>query len=124
MSDDTTLFGGGKPKAGGVLGHKALLVVVSPKEFGHIYILRNELTVIGRGEDCDFRLEDPRVSREHCRIRVDKHGSFILEDAGSSNRTYVNRKKVRRKAELLYGDRVVLGDTILRFFHEESLDRK
>jgi pSer/pThr/pTyr-binding forkhead associated (FHA) protein len=124
MSDDTTLHGGGKPRAGGVLGRKALLVVVSPEEFGRVYIVRHELTVIGRSVDCDFRLEDPRASREHCRIRVDEHQSFILEDLGSSNRTYVNRKKVRRKTELLYGDRVLIGDTVLRFFHEENVDRK
>jgi pSer/pThr/pTyr-binding forkhead associated (FHA) protein len=124
MSDDTTLLGGGRPKAGGLLGRKALLVVVSPEEFGRVFILRHELTMIGRGSDCDFRLEDPRVSREHCRIRVDENQSFILEDAGSSNRTYVNRKKVRRRKELLYGDRVLIGSTILRFFHEENVERK
>ena len=124
MSDDATLHGGGQPKAGGLLGKKALLVVVSPEEFGRVFILRHELTLIGRSNDCDFRLEDPRVSREHCRVRVDENQSFVLEDVGSSNRTYVNRRKVRNKTELLYGDRVLIGNTVLRFFYEEHVDRK
>jgi len=66
---------------------------------------------IGRADDNDLVLRDGRVSRAHARI-VEADGGFAIEDLGSSNGTYVDGKSVRR-ARLLTGMRVVLGETVL-----------
>ncbi|MBW3543644.1 MAG: FHA domain-containing protein, partial [Planctomycetes bacterium] len=70
-------------------------------------------TTIGRGDDCDIRLEDPRTSRIHCRIEV-AGGRALLEDAGSSWGTFVNGEKVEQRP-LQPGDVIRLGETELRF---------
>jgi len=66
---------------------------------------------IGRADGNDLVLRDGRVSRSHARI-AEAGGGFAIEDLGSSNGTYVDGKSVRR-ARLLTGMRVVLGETVL-----------
>jgi pSer/pThr/pTyr-binding forkhead associated (FHA) protein len=48
---------------------------------------------IGRGEDCDVRIENLGVSRHHCEI-VRQDGFIALRDLGSDNGTSVNGAKV------------------------------
>src|SRR5262245_44651501 len=50
--------------------------------------------VVGRKKECDLRIPDPSVSREHCEIRVE-NGKVLVKDLGSSNGTYVNRERVQ-----------------------------
>ena len=66
---------------------------------------------IGRADDNDLVLRDGRISRAHARI-VEADGGFAVEDLGSSNGTYVDGKRVRR-ARLLAGMKIVLGETVL-----------
>jgi hypothetical protein len=66
---------------------------------------------IGRADENDVVLRDGRVSRTHARI-VDAGGGFALEDLGSSNGTFVDGHPVRR-ARLLAGMKIVLGETVL-----------
>jgi serine/threonine protein kinase len=68
--------------------------------------------VIGRGEDCDLRLNDPSISRVHARITL-LDGHIYLEDAGSRWGTLVNGIPTDSR-ELSPGDRVEIGDTQLR----------
>jgi hypothetical protein len=77
---------------------------------GNAIPLRDALR-IGRADDNDVVLRDGRVSREHARIVADE-GGFAIEDAGSSNGTFVNGKPVRR-ARLAPGMKLVLGETVL-----------
>jgi hypothetical protein len=66
---------------------------------------------IGRSEDNDVVLRDGRVSRVHARI-IAEDGGFAIEDAGSTNGTFVDGRAVRR-ARLRPGAKVVLGETVL-----------
>lgn len=61
--------------------------------------LIKDLTLIGRDEDCDVRLEHKSVSKLHC-ILVMSDGMILLRDLGSTNGTRVNGQKVRRAALL------------------------
>src|SRR5213080_2190012 len=70
-----------------------------------------EMTVVGRKEDCDVRLDHKSVSKMHCVI-VKTDGMLILRDLGSTNGTRVNGQRVRRAA-LLPNDQVSFAS--LRF---------
>ena len=63
--------------------------------------------VLGRAAECDIAVNDPVVSRRHCRIGwVDEQ--VRLEDLGSRNPALVNMVPTRSGA-LVPGDEVVLG---------------
>ncbi len=51
--------------------------------------LFNGAFVVGRGKECEFRIQNSVVSRRHVRIYYD-NGAWRFEDLGSSNGTYLN----------------------------------
>jgi serine/threonine protein kinase len=75
--------------------------------------------VIGRGDDCDLRLNDPSVSRVHARVTL-LDGRVYLEDAGSRWGTLVNGIPTDSR-ELSPGDRVEIGDSQLRLESDSPL---
>ena len=125
-SQPSTLSGPeeGRIRPGGVLTNRGILVVLSENLFGQTFVLSESRSLLGRGSGCQIVIEDPLISREHCVIGCDDSGGYFLEDLGSKNGTVLNRKTLSRKAALHYGDRIVVGGTILRFLLEERIDRK
>ncbi len=113
-----------KLKAAGFLGKKALLVVLSPDFFGKSCVVGGSGVIVGRHHECDLAIPDPLLSRKHCSVSIDEKGEFFLEDLGSTNSTYLNSKQLKGKTQLHYGDRIVLGNTILRFYIEEEIEKK
>ena len=65
--------------------------------------------LIGRGSDCDLRVNDEDVSRHHCLIRL-RGQEATLSDLGSSNGTYVNGKRVLSQVTLASGDEIRLAN--------------
>jgi pSer/pThr/pTyr-binding forkhead associated (FHA) protein len=61
--------------------------------------LAKDLTLIGRDDDCDVRLDHRSVSKLHC-VLVKSEGLLLLRDLGSTNGTRVNGQRVRRAALL------------------------
>lgn len=114
----------------------AALIVLRGAEIGRDFRLRRAGMVIGRSPTVDICLPDDRASRRHARIDYQGTGgpddtTFVLTDLGSTNRTYLNREPVE-SVELRDGDKIRIGDTILKFvvldsieakFHEEVRDR-
>lgn len=125
-SDDTTHVGreSGKLRYSASLGRKALIIIVSKTDFGAVHVLDRPQVVLGRENDCEFVIADPLLSRRHCAVTVDEKGDYFIEDLNSTNSTTLNSRRVQEKSRLQYGDRIVIGSTILRFFMEEELDRK
>jgi len=74
------------------------------------FSITRDVTVIGRREDCDFRIPLGEVSRKHCRLIKDGN-SLRLEDLGSSNGTFRNGERVQ-EAELNPGDTLQVGPVI------------
>lgn len=58
-----------------------------------------DLTLFGRDEDCDVRLDHKSISKLHCVI-VRTDGLLLLRDLGSTNGTRVNGQRIRRAALL------------------------
>ena len=78
---------------------------------GKAFELGDEL-IIGRGEKCQVRLNDSYVSQVHARIYA-RDDDYVLEDLGSTNGTYLNRRRITSPAELQRGDQVKIGKTVL-----------
>ncbi len=112
-----------RPAFGAQLGVKAFLVVVSSPQFGLLQVIGAPPVKIGRGKDCQVRLEDPAVSTVHCTVTVDPHRGFLIADSGSTNGTLLNGRRIQGDVELSYGDRINVGSTILRFYMEEVAER-
>jgi pSer/pThr/pTyr-binding forkhead associated (FHA) protein len=70
--------------------------------------LVKDLTLIGRDEDCDVRLDHKSISKLHC-IIAKTDGLLLIRDLGSTNGTRVNGQRVRRAA-LLPNDTLAIAN--------------
>jgi pSer/pThr/pTyr-binding forkhead associated (FHA) protein len=77
------------------------------------YQLAEGSTVVGRGQDAQFRLPDTGVSRRHVEITWDGR-TAMLADLGSTNGTTVNGTPVQTW-QLADGDVVRVGHSSLVF---------
>jgi pSer/pThr/pTyr-binding forkhead associated (FHA) protein len=64
--------------------------------------------LLGRHQECDFRLHHPMVSRRHCRFNQ-AEGKLLVDDLHSLNGTYLNGQRVNEPAELHDGDEINVG---------------
>jgi pSer/pThr/pTyr-binding forkhead associated (FHA) protein len=85
----------------------ALVVRSGGGRSGETFPLGAERVEIGRSPESDVFLDDVTVSRAHATLLRDDTG-YAIEDGGSLNGTYVNRRRVER-AKLEDGDEVQIG---------------
>jgi len=79
---------------------------------GMMYPLVRGTTTLGRGTDCDIRVEDPGVSRRHCEIVLSP--TPRVRDLNSTNGTLVNGGRIT-EFDLTDGTSLQLGGTTLVF---------
>ncbi len=79
-------------------------------------------TVIGRNAACTFQLHDLKVSGYHASIAPNNTGQYILEDLNSTNGTRVGGKAVRGRVPLSDGDKIFVGETVIRFSLADEFD--
>jgi diguanylate cyclase (GGDEF)-like protein len=93
---------------------------------GARYALSDTPMVIGRGNDCEIRINDHSVSRRHARIQPGADGYYAV-DLQSTNGTFVNDVPASM-CKLKDGDYLRVGNCIYRFlaggnveaeYHEE-----
>src|SRR3954453_7718858 len=82
--------------------------------------ITKDLTIVGRKEDCDFRLDHKSVSKMHC-VLVKTDGLIVLRDLGSTNGTRVNGVRVRRSA-LLPHDKLSVANFHFRVLFGAALN--
>jgi pilus assembly protein CpaF len=80
----------------------------------------SELTV-GRVQGNDIMLPKGNVSKRHARLLY-RDGRFIVTDLNSTNGTYVNRRRIAQATIVREGDRIYVGDFVLRV--EPPADRE
>lgn len=105
---------------------KAKLVIERGDAPGTEFRLNGAESTIGRWDadngifpdvDLDAFDQEAKVSRRHARIKI-QDGTYLIEDLGSTNGTYVNRGRrllpgnVHRLSD---GDEVIVGKTFMRF---------
>jgi FHA domain/zinc-ribbon domain len=92
----------------------ALVVRSGGGRAGEHFIPQRERTTVGRSPDCDIFLDDVTVSRKHA-VLVERDGDYLIEDQGSLNGTFVNRRRIESPTRLQSGDEVQIGKYRLSF---------
>ncbi|MCA9919236.1 MAG: FHA domain-containing protein [Anaerolineales bacterium] len=94
----------------------ARLVIEQGPDPETMFTLGNAPQTIGRSANNGIVINDAEISRRHAQI-TPQAGSFVLEDLGSTNGTFVNGIRLNQPTTLAHGDTVEFGDTVrLRFW--------
>ncbi len=112
----------GQAGAAGLLGRSRpaprgrLVVVASPAlPEGEVHVLDSSPLTLGRGPGNDIPLEgDEFASGLHARVEPRPDGVWV-EDAGSTNGTFVNGARLSEPRRLAPGDVIRVGETDLRY---------
>jgi len=109
---------GGGASGAPPLGKYGTLRVMSGNDQGKVIELNRPSTSVGRGADQMLVIADIAVSRRHLQIQMTPTG-YRMQDMGSPNGTMVNGKRVA-EVQLMDGDQIELGNSLLRFEHPPS----
>ena len=85
----------------------ALVIRSGGGRVGQSFPLHGERMTIGRSPDAEVFLDDVTVSRDHA-VLVRRSGAWFLDDSGSLNGTYVNRRRIESH-RLEDGDELQIG---------------
>ena len=90
------------------------LVVIAGKELGQRIDLVGSEVQIGRAEHVTLTINSDLVSRHHATVLTmgDKH---VLRDENSTNGSFVNDKRVQGSVELVDGDQIKIGRTVIKY---------
>ena len=91
--------------------HPQLKVLEPAGLRGRSYALDEEIT-LGRAAGCQVPLEDAYASQVHARV-FQRDGHWYVEDLGSTNGTYLNRRRVAGPMVIKRRDRLQIGNTVL-----------
>ncbi|MEQ1921502.1 MAG: GGDEF domain-containing protein [Pyrinomonadaceae bacterium] len=105
---------------------KPALVFLSGELIAVPIPLEREEVIMGRALEADVRVNDTQVSRKHAMVTADRSTEkiqYILTDLDSRNGTFLNGRRIRREV-LENGDKISIGETILRFDLLDEIDRE
>jgi pSer/pThr/pTyr-binding forkhead associated (FHA) protein len=86
---------------------RALVIRSGGGRAGESFALGRDRLTVGRRPDSDIFLDDVTVSRDHA-ILVRRGEDYYLDDCGSLNGTYVNRRRIESH-HLADGDELQIG---------------
>ncbi|MGI8789169.1 MAG: diguanylate cyclase [Pyrinomonadaceae bacterium] len=90
--------------------------------------LEREEVIIGRALEADVRVNDAKISRRHARINIvtnpeTETTNYILTDLTARNGTLLNGLPIKQEI-LQHGDKINIGEYILRFEMLDEIDRE
>jgi diguanylate cyclase (GGDEF)-like protein len=97
------------------------LTVLLGSSVGATFALGSNALLIGRNPRAHVALDDDQASRNHARI-LRRGKTYEIEDMGSTNGTFVAGVRVVGRVELVDGDRVQIGHTLLRFALQDQIE--
>ena len=91
-------------------------VLVDIKTKRPVYIKKQDI-LIGRGSDCDIKINSEAVSSHHARIHMTSKG-WALSDLDSHNGTKINGKFIDRPQLIFEEDMLTFGDKVFIFYEK------
>lgn len=88
---------------------------------GQTFELRKDDISIGRDITNEIVINDAEVSRKHARL-VAQAGGYMLEDAGSTNGTFVNGQRLMGPHLLRTGEMILLGESVSLMFEQTQVE--
>jgi len=97
------------------------MVMHSGPSVGKVYPLEKSEIFVGRDLSNDIVINDPEISRRHARLYI-QGGSYVLEDLGSTNGTFVNGQRLGGAGILRPGDSITFGERMSLVYEAIDLD--
>jgi len=101
---------------------KAFLNVIRSRVDLGVHVFIDGPVTLGRDPACAVPLHDFSVSRQHAVITPLENGDYVLEDLKSTNGTRVNGMPIPGKRLLRNGEKIFVGDTVLRFALADEME--
>lgn len=97
------------------------LIMKSGPTPGRSYLLEKDEIYLGRDVTNDVVINDVEVSRRHARL-TSQAGSYLIEDLGSTNGTFVAGQRLTAPHLLRPGEPITLGEKISLSFESSQFD--
>ncbi len=101
---------------------RCLLTVLTGPQRGSILSVDDSEVTVGRADEAGAPIADPSLSRVHARI-FREGDSYFVEDAGSTNGTFVGDERIEGPARLEDGSRIRFGTrTVVKFSMQDPVE--
>jgi adenylate cyclase len=100
----------------------ATFLIHKPDDETQVVKLDKDHLTVGRRDDNDIVVDDVFVSRLHIEIEKSSGNRYTIKDTKSRYGTYVNGDRIVEK-QLSYGDEIQIGNTLITFVDEKTLDQ-
>jgi len=103
-------------------------IISSTKTKHEIHVFDKTQVRIGRGFNNDLILFDSYISANHAVIHLDEKDTLVIDDCDSRNGIFIiesknfnyrNKKKIKTSMQLVSGDLISIGHTVLRIFQHD-----
>jgi diguanylate cyclase (GGDEF)-like protein len=100
------------------------LTFLSGDQVGRRIMLANDQITMGRSSEATIMMRDTLVSRLHLAIGFNPEtGGYVIQDLQSTNGSFLNGIRIT-EAALKESDKILIGNTILRFGWSDVFDLK
>jgi two-component system, cell cycle response regulator len=100
------------------------LTFLAGDQVGRRIMLADDRITLGRAPEATILVRDTHVSRMHLAVEFEpQKGHYVIRDLGSSNGSFLNGSHITQ-AVLTDSDKILIGNTILRFGWSDAFDLK
>ena len=94
-----------------------ILLPGGPRDVALVFKLGGKRLSVGRGRDNDLQLDHSSVSKIHAAVMLNREGTLMVADTGSTNGTFINGRRMAygEARQIDEGDVVGFGDIEVRF---------